>query len=123
MNRRIATLAVLLVAAAAAACASAGAVGKARMRSLLSKAPPDAKVKVVILNVEAERGTVMAGEGTLGDVRRTPNVLQADRGAGRNEILVVTDLDTDSSFFLEALRPRYRVYVVGEYLREDLAGD
>lgn len=123
MNRRIARLAVPLSDAAATACASDGAAGRSRMRSPLSKAPPSAKVKVVVLNVEAERGTVMAGEGTPGDVRRTPNVLQADRGAGRNEILVVADLDTDASFLLDALRPRYRVYVVGEHLGGELSGD
>jgi hypothetical protein len=116
-------LKVAVIALAAAACATDGGLARSRMRSLLSKAPPDAAVKVIVLNVEAERGTVVAGEGTLADVRRTPGVLQADRGGGRNEILVVADLDADSSYFVDALRPRYRVYVVREFLREDLAGD
>lgn len=122
MGPRVARLAplVAVLALALAACATAGAVGKSRMRTLLGKAEPGAAVKIVVLNVEAERGTAVAGEMTLKDVRSGPRVLEADRGAGRNEILVLTDLDADSSNLVDSLRPRYRVYVVGEYLREDL---
>ena len=121
-SARLAPL-VAILALAVAACATAGALGKSRMRTLMGMAAADAPVKIVVLNVEAERGTAVAGEMTLADVRRGPRVLEVDRGAGRNEILVLTDLDADSSLIVDSLRPRYRVYVVGEYLREDLSDD
>ena len=123
MHRRFPTLAVLVLVVAAAllsACASDGAFARGRMRTMVGKAPPEKPVKIVVLNVEAERGTAVAGEMTLADVRKAPGVLDADRGAGRNDVIVLVDLETDSSHIVDSLRPRYRVYVVGEYLREDL---
>ena len=122
-GRSLRVLAVAVLALALAACATAGALGKSRMRALLDRAPGDRPVKIVVLNVEAERGTVVAGEGTLADVRRCPGAMEADRGAGRNEILVLAEADADSSSMVDSLRPRYRVYVVGEYTRKEIDGD
>ena len=116
-GRAAAALALAATGILGAACASAGPVATGKERSMLERAG-EIPAKVVVLEVRGDRATAFLDETALVDIRGTPGVLEADRGA-RNEALVLVKEETEPSYLVEALRPRWKCTVV----RVDRAAD
>ena len=106
--RRLTLLAMML----AAACASE--------ESMFERAPRNRPVKVVVIEIEGSRASLVATEITLVDVRRVPGVIEVERGSGRNEVNCLVEARVDGEDLMSALSERYRVKVLRTVLRKDL---
>jgi hypothetical protein len=102
----------LFVVVLFAACASE--------EDMFRHAPSDRPVKLVMLEVEGSRSTIVASETVLFDVGHLPGVLAVTRGSGTNEVQCLVEMEVDPEDMVARLTPRYRVTVLRIVLREDL---
>jgi hypothetical protein len=106
------SLALLGLVVALAACVSE--------EDLLEDAPRNRPTKVVVLEVEADRARLVAGEDALADLDRIPGVLKVVRGSGRNEVMCLVEDRVDPYALAAHLRPHFQVTVLRTVKKSEL---
>ncbi len=108
-------LPLLFTVALAAGCVSED--------SLLEGSSSRRPLKVVVLEVEGPRGSLVVTEPAMADIRRLPGVIDAVRGSGLREVRCLVEERTDPQILVSGLSPRYRAVVLRVVRREEPGAD